>query len=136
MDSHEKTERVFHPLISTAQGEDQLPFPTVEALPPQSQELLDPKQTQNRPTSFSLVQLLCNPSKGSPAKASEPAHMNISEFSKSSASNGNLLQSHKEGNNSTEKKLNTQLSIALWQPQRQGDKPEHRDKLPRRCSFS
>lgn len=84
---------------------------------PVPKDLLDP--TQN-PTSSSLPKLLYNASMSSPAKESEPANINVSAISKSSASNGNLLQSHRGGNNSPEKKKNTQLSIALCQPQRLG----------------
>lgn len=68
---------------------------------PVPKDLLDP--TQN-PTSSSLPKLLYNASMSSPAKESEPANIDVSAISKSSASNGNLLQSHRGGNNSPEKK--------------------------------
>lgn len=93
---------------------------------PVPKDLLDP--TQN-PTSSSLPKLLYNASMSSPAKESEPANINVSAISKSSASNGNLLQSHRGGNNSPEKKkipssVLHYASLRDW------------GKLQRRCSFS
>lgn len=103
-------------------------------------------------TSCSLLKLLYSPSKGFPTKRSEPANANISAFSKSSASNGDLFCSYREGNNSTEKKQTscsashsaslrggettqvTALSFVPWSPEL-AQSYAVRDKLQRGYSF-
>lgn len=106
-DSYEERARVFHPPLGTPQGSRAAsvapnPAAAVWTLPPHSDQRLCSFGPVQNHTSCSLLNLLYSPSEGFPTKGSEPANVDISAFSKSSASNGDLFHHYREGNNSAE----------------------------------